>query len=109
MPRYTAIYKSKGGNMRVGLVAKNRDEAEAEAKAYQDRRLARFPLTFSRLEQSLESGELHPMLAADPRMEAFIKAGGDPKPFVQAEIERRKRDQARYDGDLKLDKIEERK
>lgn len=108
MKRYRATYKSKSGLMYVALLAKDREDAKQQAAAYQARRHARFPLTFGRLEQSLETGELHPMLAADPKMQAFIKAGGDPKPFVKAEIERRKRDLARYEeNDLKLVKIEE--
>lgn len=93
--------------MYVALLAKDKDDAKLQADAYQARRQSRFPLTFGRLEASLESGELHPMLANDPKMEAFIKAGGDPQPFVAAEIERRKRDLARYEeNDLKLIKIE---
>ena len=85
------------------LEAKSDDEARKLAEEAQARRHARFPLTFNRLEQSLQTGEMHGLLAAVPK--------GAEKEFskqmVKAQIELRKKDQARYDdGEWKVKSVE---
>jgi hypothetical protein len=97
--RYRVTYKSKDGSVQyVTVLAKDADDAKAQADASQARRHARFPLTFARLEQAKETGQTG-MLAIDP------KFGGTAltEAWVKAETERRKVDQARYDNnDLKI-------
>jgi hypothetical protein len=84
--RYRIHFRHKGGDQRMTLLARNRAEAEKLALAAQHRRESRFPLTFQRLEEN-ES------LTAEQKAR---------------ELERRKRDQARYDGaGLKIASIEE--
>lgn len=103
MKRYRITFKSKdGSSQRMTLLAKDPEEARRLAERAQFRRHERFPLTFARLEQARETGEPG-MLAIDPR----LVGAGLTEAFVQAEIEKRKRDQARYDdGDLKVVKVE---
>lgn len=102
LKRFYAYYKSKAGDQRVALMARNRNEAEVLANSYQLTRASRYSITM----QNLEAGAGH---------------FGDMAPAQRkAELERRKRDFSRYDivsGDevgaadapLKLDRIEEAK
>lgn len=89
MPRYLVHFKSKGGDQYMELMAADRDEAKQLAERAQFRRHERFPLTFSRIQQAHELGNLS-------------------KEQFKAELERRKRDVARYDdGDIKVASIKE--
>jgi hypothetical protein len=82
--RYRIHFKSKVGDQYMKLLARNPEEARKLAEEAQTRRHARFPLTFQRLEESL-TGEA-----------------------LKKEIERRKKDLARYDdGDLKIASVKE--
>ncbi len=90
MKRYRITYKGKDGQQIMTLLAKDKDDAQRQAERAQYRRLDRFPLTFDRLEQAHAAGTLTP--------EQF-----------KSEMERRKRDSARYDGDLKIVNVEEMK
>ena len=84
MKRWRIHFKSPGGDQVMTLLAETRQEAEREAKRAQYRRHERFPLTFARMEQTLTGKAL------------------------EAEMERRKRDLARYDEDtLKIESITE--
>jgi hypothetical protein len=90
MKKYRAILKAKDGSVqRVTLRAENREAAETAVLFQQFRREERFNLTFDRLQQAHDAGTLTP--------EQF-----------KAEMEKRKQDQARYEGSgFKLEKIEE--
>lgn len=105
MPTYRVHFKSKGGDQFMLIDAPNPQKAEQEAVRAQHRRHDRFPLTFERLNQSLEEGKPHPMLAANSKL-----AGLPPEhaqAYIDAEIELRKRDQSRYDDDdLKVAGVE---
>jgi hypothetical protein len=82
-------FKSKGGDQFMLLEAPSKEKAEQEAKRSQFRRHERFPLTFDRMQQAHERGKLT-------------------KDQFKAEMERRKKDQGRYDDDdLKVVKVEE--
>jgi hypothetical protein len=82
--RYRIHFKSKGGDQYMKLLADNPQEARALALEAQARRHARFPLTFARMEENL-TGEA-----------------------LKKEMERRKRDLARYDDDdLKIVSVKE--
>jgi len=85
------------------ILANDRDEAVRLAERAQFRRHERFPLTFQRLDESLDSGRLHQLLARDPRTpDEYTKA------VHRAQVELRKRDQGRYDdGEFKIEKVEE--
>ena len=103
MKTYRVTFKGKNSTQSMRLVAKDEAEARELAEQAQARRHGRFPLTFARLEQAKETGAPG-LLAIDPK-----KAGGAlTEAFVKAEVEKRKRDQARYDdGELKITKVEE--
>lgn len=89
MKTYIIHFKSKAGDQHMELVARNEDEARLLAERAQFRRHERFPLTFARLEESLEKGDMDKAIHA-------------------AQVELRKRDQARYDdSDLKIQSIKE--
>jgi hypothetical protein len=102
--RYRVTYKSKDGSAQyVTVLAKDAQDAKAQADAHQSRRHARFPLTFARLEQAKETGQPG-MLAISPKFggAALTEA------WVKAETERRKVDQARYDdNNLKVTSVKE--
>jgi hypothetical protein len=84
MKRYRIHFKSKGGDQYMKLLARSPEEARKLAEEAQTRRHARFPLTFQRMEESL-TGET-----------------------LKRELERRKRDLARYDdADLKIASVKE--
>ena len=84
MKRYRIHFKSKGGDQYMKLLADNPQEARALALEAQGRRHARFPLTFARMEENLSGADL------------------------KKEMERRKRDLARYDeDDLKIASVKE--
>lgn len=102
MPRYRITFKDKTGQaLYLSLTAKDKLEAHRLALVAQRRRHARFPLTFYRLELAADTGRTG-QLAVDPRTD-FTQA------WVKAEVEKRKRDQGRYDDDeFKLIRIEER-
>jgi hypothetical protein len=103
--RFHVWFKGKEGRVRMSLYAKDREQARLLAERAHYRRHERFPLTFARLEEAKETGRPG-LLAIDPRFggKALTEA------WVKAEIERRKRDQGRYDdAELKIDKIEEAK
>lgn len=89
MKRWRIHFKSKGGDQVMTLLAETKAKAEQEAKRAQYRRHERFPLTFDRIQQAHERGDL----TSDQ---------------LKAELERRQRDQARYDDDsLKIASITE--
>jgi hypothetical protein len=90
MKKYRATFKAKDGSMqRVTLQAKNQEEAEKAALYHQFRREGRFDLTFDRLQQSHERGDLT-------------------KEQYDREVARREQDRARYEGKgLTLQKVEE--
>lgn len=102
MPRYRITFNDKSGKpLYLSLTAADKEEAHRLALVAQERRHARFPLTFHRLELAADTGKTG-QLAVDPRTD-FTQA------WVKAEVEKRKRDQGRYDdGTLKLVRIEER-
>jgi hypothetical protein len=76
---YEVIFEHKGKPERIRVPANSRDEAEQAALRHQYRRQARIPLTFARLE------------AEKPRT-ALEKAR------FAYELERRKLDLGRFDG-----------
>lgn len=88
--KFRVTYKGKSGPVYVTLLATDKEDAERQAERAAVRRYDRFPLTFDRIQQAHERGELD-------------------KEQFKAEMEKRKADQARYDGDLKLVKVEEAK
>jgi hypothetical protein len=102
--RWRVTFKAKDGSVqRVSLLAKNAEEAQKEAERSQFRRESRFPLTFARLSEAASTGEPG-MLAIDPRFAGAALT----EAWVEAETERRKRDQARYEGaGLKVVSVEE--
>lgn len=84
MKRYQIHFKSKRGDQKMTLLADNPQEARQLAEEAQARRQARFPLTFSRMQENLTGQAL-----AD-------------------EMERRKVDLARYEeDDLKIASVKE--
>ncbi len=84
--RYRVTYKGKDSRQYVTLLARSPEEARQLADASQQRRHERFPLTFARME-------------ADKNLTG--KA-------LEAEVEKRQRDQDRYDsGELKIESVEE--
>jgi hypothetical protein len=84
LKRYRIHFKSKRGDQYMKLMARNPEEAQKLAEQAQFRRQARFPLTFQRIEQSLTGDAL------------------------KKEMERRKRDLARYEeDDLKVASVKE--
>lgn len=103
MKVFRVTFKGKDGVQYMRLVAKDAEEAKREAERAQFRRHERFPLTFARLEEAAGTGKpgglaIAPHLAGKALTEAW----------VNAEIEKRKRDQGRYDnGELKVVKVEE--
>lgn len=103
MKRFKITFKGKHGLQHMTLLAKDKDEAERLAERAQHRRHERFPLTFARLDAALATGEFGG-LAIDPKLggKALTEA------YLKAEIEKRKKDQARYDdGELKIESVEE--
>jgi hypothetical protein len=84
LKRYRIHFKSKRGDQYMKLMARNPEEAKNLAVKAQYRRQERFPLTFQRIEQSLTGAAL------------------------KTEMERRKRDLARYEeDDLKIVSVKE--
>jgi len=103
MKTFRVTFKGKDSSQTMYLDAKDADDAKLQAERAQFRRHERFPLTFARLDQVLETGQPG-LLAVDPR----FAGAGLTEAWVKAEIEKRKRDQARYDsGELKIVKVEE--
>lgn len=90
MKRFRGIFKAKDGSrIRMVVLADTREEAQRELERAQFRREERFNLTFDRLQQAHDRGDLS-------------------KDKFKVELERRQRDQARYEGaGLKLEKVEE--
>jgi hypothetical protein len=88
MKRWRIHFKSKDGDQVMTLLAETKEKAEQEALRAQYRRQERFPLTFDRIQQAHDKGELTP--------DQF-----------KAEIERRKKDAGRYDKGLKIASITE--
>lgn len=102
LKRYVVHFKSKAGDQRVALLARNQAEAEILAQNQQTRRAGRYRLTMENLQKG---GMNFAQMSKEQRLK---------------ELDRRKRDFSRYDivlGDdvhaaeapLKLNKIEERK
>jgi hypothetical protein len=82
-------FKGKKSEQFMELQARDSGEARMLAERAQFRRHERFPLTFDRIQQAHERGDL------------------DEKQ-LKAELERRKRDQGRYDdGELKIVSVKE--
>lgn len=92
MKKFRATFKAKDGSeIRMTVLADTKDEAQREVERAQFRREERFDLTFDRMQQAHERGDLS-------------------KEQYKAELERRQRDQARYEGKgLSLVKVEEAK
>jgi hypothetical protein len=90
MKRYRAIFKAKDGSeQRMTLYAADKETATKDAERAQFRREERFNLTFDRLQQAHNNGQLT-------------------KELFASEMDKRKRDQDRYDGGgMKLSKVEE--
>jgi hypothetical protein len=89
LTNFRVVFKGKRSQQVMTLQARNKDEARQLAERAQFRRHERFPLTFDRLNASLESGDLS-------------------KEMHKAQVQLRKRDQGRYDdGELKVVKVEE--
>jgi hypothetical protein len=90
MKKYRATFKAKDGStIRMTVLADSKDEAQREVERAQFRREERFDLTFDRVQQAHDRGDLT-------------------KEQLKVEMERRKADQARYDGKgLTLAKVEE--
>jgi hypothetical protein len=88
--KYRATFEGKDGSVqRVTLRAENKDAAEKAVLHHQFRREDRFDLTFDRMQQAHERGDLT-------------------KEQYAAEMERRQADQARYEGKgMTLKKLEE--
>lgn len=105
MRQFNVVIEAKDGSRQyVSFQAKDRDDARRVAERLIFQREQRFQLTFDRLEQARETGEAG-MLAVDPRLQgkALTEA------WVKGELERRKRDQARYEAGLSVKKVEEAK
>lgn len=91
MKTFVVTFKGKASEQRMTLQARDQEEARRLAERAQFRRHDRFPLTFARLDQALEAGELS-------------------KELHRAEVELRKRDLGRYDdGELKIVSVKEAK
>jgi len=91
LKKYRVVVKGKNSRIHMTLMARSKDEAEKLAGLSEHRRHGRFPLTFDRIQQAHERGEL--------TSEQF-----------KAEMERRKRDQARYDdSEFKIESVEARR
>lgn len=90
MKRFRATFKAKDGSeVRMTVLADTKDEAQREVERAQFRREERFDLTFDRIQQAHDRGDLT-------------------KEQFKAELARRERDRDRYDGKgLKLMKVEE--
>jgi hypothetical protein len=88
--KYRAIFKAKDGSeQRMILYAADKETATRDMERAQFRREERFNLTFDRLQQAHDRGDLS-------------------KEQYAAEMERRQRDQDRYGGGgMKLIKVEE--
>lgn len=87
--RWRVIFEGKRSRLTMTLLAKDKEQAAREAQYAQFRRHGRFDLTFDRLQQAHERGEL----TAEE---------------LKRELERRKRDRARYDDDeFKVKSVEE--
>jgi hypothetical protein len=88
--RFRAIFKAKDGSeQRMTLYAADKETATRDAERAQFRREERFNLTFDRLQQAHDAGTLT-------------------KDLFASEMEKRQRDQERYDGGgMKLAKVEE--
>lgn len=97
---YVWLKGKDGALVRTGVRAADKGAAEEAALRSHYRRQERFPLTFSRLEEAMESGAPG-MLAVDPKRGKTALS----EAFWKAEIEKRKRDQERYG--LKVVKVEE--
>ena len=103
MKTFRVTFKGKDSSQTMYLDAESPEQAKLLAERAQFRRHERFPLTFARLDQALETGEAG-QLAVDPR----FAGAGLTEAWVKAEREKRKRDEARYDsGELKIVKVEE--
>jgi hypothetical protein len=101
--RFRATVKFKDGSVqRVGVYAKDRDDAKRQVELHQFRRQERRSLTFARLDQIKETGQPG-LYGIDPKFggKALTEA------WVKAETERRKKDLGRYDPDYTIAKIEE--
>lgn len=92
MPESLKTYRVTIGKTKpqfMTLQARSKDEARQLAERAQYRRLDRFPLTFARLDASLDAGDMD-------------------KAMHKAQTELRKRDQDRYDGaESRVVKVEE--
>lgn len=90
MKKFRATFKAKDGSeIRMTVLADTKEEAQREVERAQFRREERFSLTFDRVQQAHDRGELS-------------------KEQFKAELDRRERDRDRYDGaGLKLAKVEE--
>jgi hypothetical protein len=88
--RFRGVFKAKDGSeIRMTVLADSKEEAQRELERAQFRREERFSLTFDRVQQAHDRGDLS-------------------KEQFKAEMEKRKADQARYDGaGLKLASVEE--
>lgn len=87
--KFRVVFQGKKSLQYMTLMARNKEEAHQLAERAQYRRHERFPLAFERLEESRKKKTI--------TLEQF-----------KAEVERRKRDQARYDdGELKIKSVEE--
>jgi hypothetical protein len=88
--KYRAIFKAKDGSeQRMILYAADKETATRDMERAQFRREERFSLTFDRVQQAHDRGDLS-------------------KEQYAAEMERRQRDQDRYGGGgMKLIKVEE--
>lgn len=78
LKRFRLTYKSKAGFQYVTLLARNKGEAEVLGSTHQASRARRYDITHQRIAAALEAGDLT-------------------KEQHAAELERRKRDFARYD------------
>jgi hypothetical protein len=100
--KFLVTFKGKEGRQHMTLLANDKEEAQRLAESYQHRRHARFPLTFARLDHALATGESGGLAISPLGGKSLTEAA------VKAEIEKRKRDQARYDsGELKVESVEE--
>lgn len=89
MKRYRVTFQGKNSRQHVTLQATNPEDAETKALYDHFRRQGRFDLTFDRLQKAHDDGTLTPEL-------------------FKAEMEKRKRDQGRYEsGELKIVSVEE--
>ena len=101
--RYRVTMKGGDGKLvYVTVRAKDEEAAAHEAELSQMRRESRFPLTFARLDQAADSGQPG-MIGIDPKFggQALTEA------WVNAEREKRKADQTRYEKGMKVVNVEE--